>query len=894
METSSTTIKTLSNVRLESALSKSQNCLSQSQSGEKATDFIQQYVKSLKQQAEEEKNEANAVKKSGDINHPLQGKGGGGLNLRPLLRTSPRPTEKFTTPTKKSAVSPPTNGRTWVYADVVPKENLLRKPLHPERSNDTNAISSSPNAKAVTPVKSLSTSVIVSPHTSNSSDDKTVEKYAVCPNCGALSKNFTFCEACQKALPVDVKMYYKSAEPVKQNNTSKQSEPIKVVVSEPAAKRSFYGRKLSNDHFMRTLHVVRRESALKQVSTVTHESVLKQTSVLKRAVPPLRTKSRVAEPVCLTISSDDDDEDKTQIGDSAGKEACFPEMENMDGALTPKSVNTSKANPRNRLKKTMEEAENLQLMSTLGTQLKCRSVRIGSFKIIPTTDVVISPEGIFIETLTVQGNNNVHVHICPKDLVQVMCHFSRTLPILFLYTTPGHSGSLRNKLKMSTKSGPCYDPCSGDESKKRITLLPERLTDDQRILLTNVFSDMKTKVEHREIMMEIDSEAANAILVRSTPMEQMYNTRSAMAESTKTVKMMTYPPPPQMGGITITSDDFSCLEEGQFLNDVIIDFYLKFLVQNKLSEKDRERTHIFSSFFYRRLTQRPGKRHIGTEDEQTSLAENRHSRVKTWTRHVDIFEKDYIIIPINENSHWFLAVICFPYLDSPVLYTDLDEVKPVALNVSQATVGTETTNVSMNETTTFEDGQMDEAMDCSQHSFESEEPIPSSQPESPASGPASPPVFIAQPCILIFDSLPGPSRGRLLTALREYLRVEWYVKKKTVRSFDRNKMKGASPTVPLQSNYSDCGIYLLQYVESFFETPISNYSIPIKGLQNWFSDECVNLKRAELRKLITSLMIEQHGKDLLNTEMQEAALTKEDQNDSKDENQFPDTTSEDS
>lgn len=47
------------------------------------------------------------------------------------------------------------------------------------------------------------------------------------------------------------------------------------------------------------------------------------------------------------------------------------------------------------------------------------------------------------------------------------------------------------------------------------------------------------------------------------------------------------------------------------------------------------------------------------------MAQKRHSRVASWTKNINLFEKDFIIVQINKDSHWFLAIICFPYLTEP-------------------------------------------------------------------------------------------------------------------------------------------------------------------------------------------------------------------------------------
>merc|ERR1719471_1796479 len=131
------------------------------------------------------------------------------------------------------------------------------------------------------------------------------------------------------------------------------------------------------------------------------------------------------------------------------------------------------------------------------------------------------------------------------------------------------------------------------------------------------------------------------------------------------VKYCQYPPD-MAGNVSVTNEDFNCLEAEQFLNDVIIDFYLKYLQHGKFTniKEVMDKTHIFTTYFYKRLTTRPqklkGKPHPVEDNPSLSAAEKRYDRVERWTKKVNLFEKDFIVVPINEHAHWFVCVICFP------------------------------------------------------------------------------------------------------------------------------------------------------------------------------------------------------------------------------------------
>lgn len=80
--------------------------------------------------------------------------------------------------------------------------------------------------------------------------------------------------------------------------------------------------------------------------------------------------------------------------------------------------------------------------------------------------------------------------------------------------------------------------------------------------------------------------------------------------------------------------------------------------------------------------------------------------------------------------------------------------------------------------------------------------------------------YVCRPCILIFDSLPGRSRTNIVATLREYLAVEHLERKGVAKVFSKDTIKGTYLKVPQQMNFSDCGLFTLQFAQSFIEVLI--------------------------------------------------------------------------
>ncbi|XP_061073793.1 sentrin-specific protease 6 [Conger conger] len=629
--------------------------------------------------------------------------------------------------------------------------------------------------------------------------------------------------------------------------------------------------------------------------------------------------------------------------------------------------------------------------------LDCRSVRLGTLRRMVTKPVTFSHECFYIETEAPKEDVLEKVELRASELTSCEWCCVRKLPTLFLQTSPAECLRLRTQLNMSRDNqGVWYDCKSADPDETHIVLIFEKgLTIQEEVLLEEILKDIGKANKLKEFPTRLPFQEANARLVRynnkarekktvqktvekAAPSKDQHCVRPspppcppspvpqpASDPTTRTStrphatthcclddqdeeedpsdfhttftgpveKIIVYPPSPAKGGIVVTNEDLHCLNTGEFVNDVIIDFYLKYLVLERLRKEDARRIHVFSSFFYKRLNQRERKN--GSDSGHLPMQKKKHNRVKTWTRHVDLFQKDFVFVPINESAHWYLAVICFPGLDGPRFEPNPLYQAPGLVPTSCSLAEQRLNGAGWPEAAGYSEhpypcvpaphclrapcfnpmgGYAEPAMswDCTREDMvpmghmdglhrlgmcenrvNDSYPFPDDQSscgdtsseegilgidgldESRNTEWTLRPTICKRPCILIMDSLRGPGRSTVVKTLREYLEVEWEVRKGTHRSFGKEVMRGSSPRVPQQDNFSDCGVYVLQYVESFFENPIPSFHLPM-NLMQWFPQQRMRGKREEVKELILLIQSQQQTDPqcqgpFLNTDLGSAA-----------------------
>ncbi|KAI5704553.1 hypothetical protein M8J75_006579 [Diaphorina citri] len=102
----------------------------------------------------------------------------------------------------------------------------------------------------------------------------------------------------------------------------------------------------------------------------------------------------------------------------------------------------------------------------------------------------------------------------------------------------------------------------------------------------------------------------------------------------------------------ITKDQILSLEGLTWLKDNVINCYMALIMERSKEKTDLPRAYGFNTFFH------------------SALAEHGYSRVKRWTKKVDLFSYDILLVPIHvQKIHWCLATIdfrkkCLTYYDS--------------------------------------------------------------------------------------------------------------------------------------------------------------------------------------------------------------------------------------
>jgi Ulp1 family protease len=84
--------------------------------------------------------------------------------------------------------------------------------------------------------------------------------------------------------------------------------------------------------------------------------------------------------------------------------------------------------------------------------------------------------------------------------------------------------------------------------------------------------------------------------------------------------------------IDMTVSKILCLKGSQWLNDEVINFYIKLLESRNNSNKNYPKCYYFNTFFYQKLTQNNSFN---------------YQNVKRWTKNIDLFSFDKILIPVH-------------------------------------------------------------------------------------------------------------------------------------------------------------------------------------------------------------------------------------------------------
>lgn len=103
--------------------------------------------------------------------------------------------------------------------------------------------------------------------------------------------------------------------------------------------------------------------------------------------------------------------------------------------------------------------------------------------------------------------------------------------------------------------------------------------------------------------------------------------------------------------LRITRNDLHTLKGLNWLNDEVINFYTNLIAERGNGSSPKQpKVHSMNTFFYPKLISQG------------------YNTLRRWTKRVDIFAQDMIIVPVHLGVHWCLSIIDFR--DKTIKYYD--------------------------------------------------------------------------------------------------------------------------------------------------------------------------------------------------------------------------------
>ncbi|KAM7269866.1 hypothetical protein ACFE04_025363 [Oxalis oulophora] len=126
-----------------------------------------------------------------------------------------------------------------------------------------------------------------------------------------------------------------------------------------------------------------------------------------------------------------------------------------------------------------------------------------------------------------------------------------------------------------------------------------------------------------------------------------------------------YPSRNDPKSVEISNEDMKCLAPEAYLTSHVMNFYIRYIQQATPMNRAGCNYHIFSTYFYKKLQEAVAYKGI---DKDAVF-----NKFRRWWKGINIFEKAYVLIPIHDDLHWSLVIICIPDKE--------EEVGPIILHL---------------------------------------------------------------------------------------------------------------------------------------------------------------------------------------------------------------------